>query len=239
MKLSRALFIPAITLLPFTSSFAVSRHSHPVTAPHVSESAAQTDHTTTQSQPQTERATLRSQAAQGTMTNSSTIQINTQNLSKLHSRNHTPIISLIDKHGVKQRYVLLSPSRSHLINSLIKSHGRIKEFHFYPVTDENGENTHLLASKRIVSAPANQLTLIFKNSAEAQSFLTKEQQALTDESIYQSSQTTQQEQQQTYSQEINSISNDVEMHLNDKRKSSIIEPIHLFPMAAAIKKGNA
>jgi Fe2+ or Zn2+ uptake regulation protein len=213
-KRSSTLLIPAITLLHLTPSLALPPHNHPMVRPSMG------------------RSEIRSLLLQGKMINANTIQVNRQDLSSI---NQEHIITLTDTHGFKQRFILLTPARSQLYQALLKHHGHLKEFHLYSVVNENGENTSLYASQRIVTAPENQLTIYFASAKEYQTFLAAESQLIAAQNIILASETEAaaiQEEMQHQESEINSAinkANQVLINFKDGRKSTVIVHVPKTP----------
>ncbi len=225
-KLSQALLIPTISVLPFTQSVALPRGDHPEIPVHQ------------------EKTQIRNMVIRGQMVGSNTIQINKEDLAKLNQPHAIRIITLLDDPSNKQRLVLLTPNRSKLVKYLMTFHGHLKEFQFYPVKDKNGDSTDLFASKRILTAPANQLTVVFDSTQDARDFFSNPQiktlleeeslrfsEVQTKKSVTAENQTTEQNE---LSNEIAQINNEVSAQGHDQSKTAIVETPHLFPMVAPI-----
>lgn len=238
-KLPQVLLIPTLGLLPLTQAIAMPSHHAMEASSHVAEGRMP------------ERPLL------GKMLRSKTIQLQMsgEDIANQYPSDKTHIITLMTAEG-KQRFVLLTQARSELVRALAKAHGRIAEFDFYSVQDADGNDLPLFASKRIVTAPANQLTLVFPTAADKKSFFTKENQAMiananifmltaesaklaTNEQLAMTQQIVNAEkgmdstESKEYSQEINQINNTVSAKAKDNSKSNITETIHMFPAAVA------
>lgn len=231
-KFSNALLIPALGLLPLTQVIATPFH-HEMMSSHVTE------------RKMPERPLL------GQMLSSKKIQLQMSQaeISTNYSSDKTHIITLMTTEG-KQRFVLLTSVRSALVRALTKARGSIKEFDFYPVLDKDGQDTNLFASKRTVTAPANQLTLAFPTHNDARSFFTKENQSMMSsanifmlaadaqleaaQQMISAQQELNNQESQEYSQEINQIKQSVSVQTHDHNKSSVVEPVKDFPMASVL-----
>ncbi len=222
---SRALLVPIISLLPFTQGVADTKPS-----PHHFENP-----------PQLENPSVRNLVIQGKMMSPNTIQISAADIPTADQANQIRVITLTDVHGKKQRFILLPPDRTKWVRELEKYKGSIKEFNFYSVVDDKGDQTNLLASKRVMEAPANQLTVIFPSRQDAHKFFTEaRQQSLAEEGFVitaeSQAQITEEEQANEINQ-INQINNsikEIQISARDEQKSKTVEPIGLFPTLSLI-----
>lgn len=242
-KVPAMLLIPALSLFPLAHSFAASSVHPPVNPPR----------------PDTPPHTsLHQLVLRGHLLNATTLQVNQSDLAKLPSQDQYRVITTTDAQGHKERFVLLTPARSQLAQALLDYHGSLKEFDLYSVVDETGKNTHLIASKRTLTAPANQLTLQFDSAEDAKACLTPARlQSLANANIYvlvgeSASLSTQaqasiiqaeikadQAANQIYinnlEKQINAITEQAQITAHDSSKSSIIiEPVQDFPMKAVL-----
>ena len=228
-KLSRALFVPIMGLLPLTQGVAVTRDaSHPLeNSTHV------------------ENTSVRSLVISGKMLDQNTIQIRAADIPTADQVNQIRVITLMDVHGKKQRFILLSSDRTYWVRELQKYNGSIKEFNFYSIVDESGEKTNLLASKRIVAAPANQLTIVFPSRKDAQLFFTEERQKILEKAGYISTNLQAQLDQVSQADEMNQVSqianeiNEIYISAHDAHKAKVVEPIDVFPALSMIIVGVA
>ena len=165
-KLPRILLIPAISLLPLAQNV-IAQQTNASTPP-----------------PPIENSHPRDMVVRGKMLDAQTIQVSQQDLKKSMQDNKSRIITLTDPQGNKQRYTLVPPNRSQMVRELTAHNGQIKEFDLLKVVDDKGNESPLLAAKRTVSAPANQLTLQFKSHDDANGFLSDDRKkALAKESL--------------------------------------------------------
>lgn len=155
-KLPHALLIPAISLLPLTQGAALPKENHFV------EKLPQ----------QLSRQDIRAMVIPGKQFNAKTIQVNSAYFANA-KKDQISVITTLDQDGNKKRFILLGATRSQFGIDLMQQHGRLKEFDLYSIVDENGAKANFLASKRIVSAPANELTVLFDTPADAKQFFTR------------------------------------------------------------------
>jgi hypothetical protein len=227
-KISRAVLLPIIGLLSFTQGIAArpgsSSHqplNHPV---------------------QVENTSARSMVIQGKMFSPDTIQIKTADIPSADAVNSLRVITLMDVNGEKQRFILLPPDRTQWIHLLQQYNGSIKEFYFYKIVDENGRKTNLLASKRILEAPANQLTVVFPTMQDARNFFTlARQQQLeqagflkADNAELQAINSQEAQESESYQNQINKLNQQIEINMQDTSKSSMIEPVTLFAVKSVM-----
>ena len=221
---SRALLAPLISLLPLTQGIAVTKSTpHPFENP-----------------PHVENTSVRDLVIRGKMFDKNTIQINAADIPTPNQANQMRVITLTDDHGNKQRFILLPPDRTQWVRELKKYNGDIKEFNFYSIVDENGNKTTLLASKRTVAAPANQLTVVFPSRQDAQSFFTEARQKNLEKAGFISTDLQAQIYQANQANKINQINSEIEateISVHDQRKTSARESIDLFPALSMIIVG--
>ena len=202
-RFSRSLWVSMMSLLPLTQGLAVTKEAHAFEHP-----------------PQLGSTSVRDMVIRGNMLNQNTLQINAADIPTAGQANQARVISLTDHHGVKQRFMLLPPDRTYWVRELQKYNGSIKEFNFYSIVDEQGNKTDLLASKRIVTAPANQLTVVFPSAQDAQLFFTEERQtSLVQEGFVSPN----------LQAEMNHADSEVQISVQDKSKASGTELITGFP----------
>ncbi len=215
-KISRSLLLPIVSLLPLTQGMALTKNP-----PHPLENSPPATH-----------ASARDFVIQGKMLDHSTIQISAADVPTADQANAVRVITLMDAHGKKQRFILLPPDRTKWVQVLQADHGTIKEFNFYSVVDEQGHQIDRLASTRILEAPANQLTIVFPSQQDAKNFFTiARQQSLAEAGFVGTDLQAQINQARAISQtqEINDAIQEIQIQMHDTHKSASLEPVSLFP----------
>ena len=212
-KCFQGLFITVMSLLPLSQGVAVVRHEH-----------------LHQSSSQLKTVSVRNLMISGKIVNGETIQVSSDDIAKPGQLDAIRIITLLDADNVKQRYVLLPSRSSQFLTELQKFRGHIKEFRLYSVVNEQNQDIQLLASKRVMAAPANQITFVFDSVADAKNFFTGARKEILLQAGFRPAV------RQKISTDI-SQEQAIEVPYSDEKKVNIIEPVALFPTRSMVVAG--